>query len=137
MNFFFFFLLETELQGQKCEEGGQKLTNSCSATSLHSSSEHHSPCSLWNDGSLDRQCRDSAEKAVCRFTGWVGGGGVRGDSLSYITLGDLLFSIRLCVPARCYALCPLDQNRSASASADSESVICWMVEEQEPLAVWG
>lgn len=78
---------------------------------------------------------ETLQRKQCAGSLSGGGGGVRGDSLSYITLGDLLFSIRLCVPARCYALCPLDQNRSASASADSESVICWMVEEQEPLAV--
>lgn len=82
----FFFLLETDLQGQKWEEGGQQLTNSCRATSLHSSMEHHSlaVCGMmvpWicNAETLQRkQCASSLSP-----------GGVREGSLSYTTSGRL------------------------------------------------
>lgn len=129
-----FFLQETELQGWRWEEGGQKLTNSSRATSLHSSREGHSPCSLWNDGSLDLQYGDSAEKPVCRSlspgVGWEVACHIR-------LLGALLFKIRLCILSFCYASCSLDQNISGSPSSDSEPVICWMIEEQWFLPVSG
>lgn len=46
------------------------------------------------------------------------------------SLGALLFSVRLCILALCYASRPLDQNISGSPSDKSRSIICWMIKGQ-------